>query len=113
MSIIHDLVSDTNDLNWEELAACYGIDLSLITKEDNIFFDKYETDEVTARETDNFCLSCPVIKQCFEAGVEKKSEGIWGGVYLSNGKPSKNYNRHKTDEVWADLKKALGKNVKV
>jgi len=113
MSIIHDVFSDIDEFDWRELATCQGVDPAQVSGEDDIFFDGYEADEVIARQTDELCLSCPVARQCFAEGRSGKSDGVWGGVYLVNGKPNKNYNRHKTDEVWHSLRKALGENVKV
>lgn len=109
MSSIPNLLGDISSLDWRDLASCNGID----SDSTGIFFEEYETDPVVARETDVFCLSCPVARQCFQYGKETKSEGVWGGVYLENGKVSKNYNKHKTDSQWKDLKHVLGENVKI
>lgn len=109
MSSIPNLIGDVSSLDWRDLASCNGIGPDFTS----IFFEDYETDQVVARETDVFCLSCPVAKQCFRYGRETKSDGVWGGAYLENGRVSKKYNQHKTDAVWKDLKSVLGENVKV
>ena len=83
--------------SWKEKAACLGWDT-------NFFFDKYEEDETgTFRQSiDNLCKGCPVARQCFAVGISQKEWGIWGGVYIENGKISREFNRHRTKEDWAE-----------
>jgi len=83
--------------SWKEKAACLGWDT-------NFFFDKYEEDETgTFRQSiDNLCKGCPVARQCFAVGISQKEWGIWGGVFIENGKISREFNRHRTKEDWAD-----------
>jgi hypothetical protein len=64
------------------------------------YFDKYENDSEIAKEIDRMCLSCPVIKECFESGVKTESYGVWGGIFLNEGKLDNVRNSHKSNEVW-------------
>ena len=96
-SILNDLGLDPENLNWWHLAICRGSDT-------NLFFDKYELDVNIAKNIDEMCLSCPVIKLCFTSGVENSDHGVWGGVYLSSGSVDRSKNTHKTPDVWKRLK---------
>jgi hypothetical protein len=75
------------------------------------FYDNYETDKELAKQADQVCLHCPVIKMCHEQGVMNKEKGVWGGIYMDLGRPDKQYNSHKEPEIWKQLKKAHGKNI--
>lgn len=93
---------------WQELGSCS--DLALVALEngsgddyDDLFFDCYEDDPVIAENTDNLCITCPVAKNCGLFGVETKSWGVWGGVYLKEGRPDRARNAHKTPETWQTL----------
>ena len=106
-----------DDLKWYHLAACSGL-IESIHKNNNTdkktheldpFFDGYESDKIVAMQADQMCLSCPVAKQCYAFGVETKSMGVFGGVYLNLGKTDKKFNAHKTPEIWKALKKIHGK----
>lgn len=79
---------------WKESAKCKDFDT-------NIFFDKYEDDEKLRLAVDNLCSECPVAKQCFAVGASQKEWGVWGGIYLENGKISKEFNKHRNKEDWA------------
>jgi hypothetical protein len=81
---------------WIDLARCDGMDTKL-------FFDKYEEDPELAKKIDNVCLSCPAIKYCFEKGTSDLSWGVWGGIYLVDGRPDSMRNAHKTSEVWNQI----------
>jgi hypothetical protein len=81
---------------WLSEALCAGTDTEL-------YFDKYELDQDVARQIDRQCLSCPVIKECFDYGVKTESFGVWGGVFLNDGKLDNVRNSHKTQETWARL----------
>lgn len=83
-----------NKHEWKNNASCLGYDT-------NLFFDKYEEDETFRPGIDNMCSGCPVAKQCFAVGVSQKEWGVWGGVYLENGKISREFNKHKTKQDWA------------
>jgi hypothetical protein len=85
---------------WKDRAACLGFDT-------NIFFDKYEEEEAFRPGIDSICHSCPVIKQCFAVGISQKEWGVWGGIYLENGKISREFSKHRSKEDWAESWKAL------
>jgi hypothetical protein len=78
---------------WLSEALCAGTDTEL-------YFDLYELDQEVAKDIDRRCLSCPVIKQCFDSGVKTESFGVWGGVFLNDGKLDNVRNSHKSQEVW-------------
>jgi hypothetical protein len=116
-SILKALGIDQDDLEWYHLAACANV-ISSIHKNNNgdkktheldPFFDAYESDEVVAKQVDIMCLSCPVVDMCYKYGVETKSIGVFGGIYLNLGKIDKKYNTHKTQETWKAFKKIHGK----
>lgn len=91
---------DPDTLRWQDMAVCRGVDT-------NMFYDDYESDPATARNTDSICGSCPVKKQCLTAGIEGMEWGTWGGVFLVNGKMDPNKNSHKTKEDWDEIRKML------
>lgn len=100
MGILDELGLDPAELEWQDLALCRG---AVTSPEDDIFFDRYESDIETARAADQMCLHCPVIRQCFFSGPSA-GPGLRGGVYWNNaGKPDKNKNAHKTEEVWNEI----------
>ena len=78
---------------WLSEALCAGTDTEF-------YFDKYENDQAIAKDIDRQCLSCPVIKECFDYGVKTESYGVWGSVFLNDGKLDNVRNSHKTQEVW-------------
>jgi Transcription factor WhiB len=91
----------------EELShqKCAGLD-------PNTFFDSYEEsatdDGVFARKIDSeYCLQCPALQLCLETGIKTKSYGVWGGVYLEDGKVSKKYNAHKAATDWQTIAEAI------
>jgi hypothetical protein len=90
----------TNKHYWKDDATCFDYDT-------NIFFEKYEDDLDLRLGIDNLCMGCPVMKKCFSVGVSQKEWGVWGGVYLESGELSREFNRHKTKKVWADLWRTL------
>lgn len=99
-SLLDELGLDPEEFDWEDLALCKS---TVTSPEDDVFFDRYESDEESAKAADDMCLRCPVIRQCFFAGAEGRT-GVWGGVYWNgSGKPDKNKNSHKTDEVWSKV----------
>lgn len=81
---------------WTSEALCAGTDTEL-------YFDKYEVDQESAKEIDRMCISCPVVKECFDYGVKTESYGVWGGVYLTEGKLDNVRNSHKTNVVWESI----------
>lgn len=100
-SILSDLGVDEDDFDWYHLAICRGMDT-------NLFYDKYESDLNIAKSIDEACLSCPVSKMCYEAGVENDEHGIWGGIYLNAGSIDKARNLHKTQENWKLIRRKNG-----
>jgi hypothetical protein len=85
---------------WEKNASCSGQDKDL-------FFDKYEEDVSLRLKVDSLCSQCPVVRHCFAVGISQKEYGVWGGVYLENGKISREFNRHRSKEDWAEKWKNL------
>ena len=79
---------------WKDDGLCRDYDT-------NLFFDKYEEDLDLRPAIDNLCSTCPVARICFAVGVSQKEWGVWGGIYIENGKPSREFNRHRTKEDWA------------
>jgi hypothetical protein len=86
--------------DWVDDAACQDFDTEL-------FFDKYEEDISLRPEIDEFCGDCPVSRQCFAIGVSQKSWGVHGGIYLEDGKISRQFNKHRTKQDWANKWKQL------
>lgn len=91
-----DLGIDLDNIRWEDLASCNGQPV-------NLFYDDYESSQSLAKVIDEACLSCPVMKQCLESGMDNGEWGVWGSIYLTNGKPDNNRNAHKTKDVWARI----------
>lgn len=87
---------DPENLRWQDLSVCKGFDT-------NLFFEKYESDNVVAKEIDNICMGCPVTKDCYEFGVDQKLTGVFGGFYLNNGQVDKKRNEHKSRDVVTGL----------
>lgn len=79
---------------WKEEASCKDMEL-------DIFFEAYEENEELRPTIENICFSCPVLRQCFAVGISQKEWGVWGGVYLENGKVSREFGRHKSKKDWA------------
>lgn len=74
----------------------------------NMFYEAYESSNSVARMVDDMCLSCPVLSQCLQSGVDNSEWGVWGATYLISGKPDKNKNSHKTEEVWQEIRERIG-----
>ena len=96
---------DLDELEWQDLAICDG------TMPTNMFFDDYESDEQVAAVVDEACLSCPVMAQCLQAGVENGEWGVWGGIYLVSGKKDKNRNSHKSQDTWDAIREKLQSDI--
>jgi Transcription factor WhiB len=101
MSILQEIGADEESYTWQDLAACRSLDT-------NIFFDRYEEDPVSAMAVDQMCLACPVAHFCIDFGVETKSDGVWGGVYLTRGEIDSKYNSHKSNAVWEQWREDIG-----
>ena len=86
--------------DWKDDAACLG----MVT---NTFFDEYEENPQDRAFVDSICAECPVRKQCFASAVTNKAWGVWGGIYFENGKISREFNKHRTKEQWAETWKSL------
>lgn len=77
---------------------CEGLD-------QNLFFDSYEESVLdgtglAGMVDKTYCFPCPLLQKCLESGIKSKSSGVWGGVYLDEGKVSKKYNAHKSAADW-------------
>jgi hypothetical protein len=94
---------DYDDIDWRTLGSCSGM-ISGSENQVDIFFDDYEADPFIAAAADAMCISCPVADQCGLAGISNKEWGVWGGIYLKDGKIDKVRNSHKTPETWETLK---------
>lgn len=100
-SVQNVLGIDLEDLEWYDLALCQGED-------HNLFYDDYEADEQVANTIDQMCLSCPVMQQCLSRGVDRSEWGVWGGIYLTSGKPDTSRNSHKTPDIWKAIRQRIG-----
>lgn len=115
MSILRDLGLDANDMDWQDLAACRDLPPNML----NLFFDDYEEDKVVAEQADNICISCPVARACLIEGEENNLYGVWGGIYLTSGRPDRNKNSHKYNadgtktSAMKQLEKIHGKSFKI
>lgn len=89
-----------NKNEWKDNASCQGLDV-------NLFFDTYEEKPEVRPEIDKLCAECPMAKQCFAVGISQKEWGVWGGVYIENGKISREFNRHRSKEQWAETWQSL------
>jgi hypothetical protein len=94
---------DLDDLEWKDFALCQG-------RPTNEHYDDYESDENIAKIVDERCLSCPVMVQCLQRGMDNGEWGVWGGIYLVSGKKDTNKNAHKTQDVWDEIRKKIGEN---
>jgi len=97
-NILNDLGVDEDDIEWFHIAACSGMGT-------NLFYEKYEADPNIAKNIDEMCLSCPVMKMCYQSGTTNNEYGVWGGVYLNAGVVDKSRNLHKDQEVWKRLRR--------
>lgn len=98
-SVFDALGIDLDELEWQDLALCSGMNT-------NLFYDEYDN-ENTSHMVDEACLSCPVMKQCLQQGVENSEWGVWGGIYLTSGKKDDNKNKYKTPETWKRIQERL------
>jgi hypothetical protein len=85
---------------WKDDALCLDYDT-------NLFFDKYEDEELLRPAIDKLCSGCKVSSTCFAVGVSQKEWGVWGGVYLENGVISKEFNSHKSKQDWGSTWESL------
>jgi hypothetical protein len=89
-----------NKNEWKDSGSCRDYDT-------NLFFDKYEENEKLRPAIDKLCAACPMAKQCFAVGVSQKEWGVWGGIYVENGKISREFNKHRSKAEWAETWKYL------
>lgn len=92
---------EDDNVEWYHLGLCQGM-------QTNWFYDDYEADPVFAQTMDNNCLACPVRNMCLREGIENGEYGLWGGVFLNNGKMDKARNSHKTEGIWEQIRGGLG-----
>lgn len=103
LSLIDYFDLDSDDFDWQKIASCTDYE------DPDLFFEAYEDDKKDATVVDQICLHCPVVKECFAAGVKGKETGVWGGVYLKNGKYDREQNAHKTVDVLKTLSALHGR----
>lgn len=101
LDALSDLGIDLEELELFDLALCKNAPT-------NEHYDDYESDPQVAMLTDARCLSCPIMVQCLERGMDSGEWGVWGAIYLTSGKPDKNRNAHKTEAVWDEIRKRIG-----
>jgi hypothetical protein len=85
---------------WKDEGSCKGFD-------SNLFFDKYEEDLALRPAIDKLCSGCPVSRQCFAVGISQKEWGVWGGIFLENGKISREFSKHRSKDQWGETWKNL------
>lgn len=107
-----------NDLRWWHLALCQGMNDRAKTKPGeprkkyvDKFYEGYEDDEVFAKVIDSICEACPVRAMCLREGIENREYGVWGGIYLTNGKMDTARNAHKTDDQWEEIRRLLSEPI--
>ena len=100
-NIFEVLGIDEEELEWQDLSMCQGMDTKL-------FYDDYESNPDIAVQVDQACLSCPVLMECGLAGRENSEYGVWGGFFLTAGSVDEARNKHKTPEVRKALAKRYG-----
>lgn len=64
---------------------CKGADRGL-------FFETFEkgNKDFKIKVIKEYCEQCPVRMKCLQMGKATKSYGLWGGIYLENGRPTRN-----------------------
>lgn len=86
--------------DWKDQANCKHYDW-------NLFFDKYEEDLLLRPAIDKICSDCPIARTCFAVGISQKEWGVWGGVYLEEGRVSREFGRHRSKKEWGQVWKTL------
>lgn len=81
---------------WMDNASCLNMD-------SNLFFDRYEEQVKIRSAIDTLCTKCPVQRECLAVGISRQEWGVWGGVFLENGKISKEMNSHKDNSDWFNI----------
>lgn len=117
MNILDELGLDANEVFWQDLAGCKNV-VQRYEAEDGTdvlfdpLFDDYENDEApypVRNATDDMCMACPVQAICYDYGKRNSEPGVWGGVYLVNGRIDRTRNEHKTKETWEAIREGIGK----
>jgi hypothetical protein len=85
---------------WKDNGLCFDT-------ETNLYFEKYEDQEIDRKVVDSMCSLCPVKKICFANGISGKEWGVWGGVYLVDGEINQARNAHKTKDIWQKILEAI------
>jgi hypothetical protein len=116
MNILEELGLDAEDVEWQDLARCQNLAGRYVIDGKEVLvdplFDSYEDDEApfpVRKSTDEMCLSCPVQQMCYEYGKRNRESGVWGGVYMVNGKMDRTRNEHKTPDTWAEIRERIGR----
>lgn len=91
---------DSEEIKWQHWALCANMG-------HDDFFEGYESNAPVARAVDQACLSCPVMTQCLQWGIDNGEYGVWGGIYLSAGKVDKAKNSHKSPDIWEEIRKRI------
>ncbi len=104
MNLAEMLGVDPETFEWQQISLCKDLEL---TPDTDIFFDRYEQDIQIAKAVDSMCFGCPVMSECLRAGIDGGESGVWGGVYLENGKVSQLRNQHKTKNDWDRVRLAV------
>jgi hypothetical protein len=87
MSILSEYQIDPEDFEWRKLALCQYLPDEEGLNPLRIMFEDFHDDADRAEAIKEMCRSCPVRKQCLEAGIDGKEYGVWGGEFLTNGEP--------------------------
>lgn len=90
----------SNKHDWKEHAPCRGLDT-------NLFFDRYEENLELRPLVEKICAECPLARHCFAVGVSQKGWGVWGGIYLEDGKISREFGKHRSKQEWSNVWKVL------
>lgn len=82
-------------LAWIKDAKCHRENLP-----SSFFFEGFERgDAFFQMHVRNICENCPVNIECLAMGIETKSSGIWGGIFLENGREKKRRKNKKKEKV--------------
>lgn len=74
-----------NDFFWMESAKCTDADTNQFFPYINARHNgmSLATQKQVHKTIDTYCAVCPVARRCLEYGIDTNSEGIFGGVLLS------------------------------
>lgn len=84
MSILDELNVDIETFTWADLATCQYLPDEVEPR--RFFFEDFLASEEVRNIVTEMCDTCPVREACLEYGVSHKSQGVWGGVYLEDGR---------------------------